>query len=61
MSLAPIVCCSSRDHSKFRFSYVAWVIKCLEGLSEGARGELALILEASVRQGRVCGGLWVVG
>ncbi|KAG5050461.1 hypothetical protein JHK85_011564 [Glycine max] len=52
VSLAPIVCCSSRDHSKFRFSYVAWVIKCLEGLSEGARGELALILEASVRQGR---------
>ena len=41
VSLAPIVCFPPRDRSKFRFSYVAWVIKCLEGLNEGVKEELA--------------------
>ncbi|KAL2339739.1 hypothetical protein Fmac_007679 [Flemingia macrophylla] len=63
VSLAPIVCFPPGDHSKFRFSYVAGVIKCLEGMKKAAREELALILEASVRQGRVCRvyGLWRKG
>ncbi|ESW09462.1 hypothetical protein PHAVU_009G129300 [Phaseolus vulgaris] len=63
VSLAPIVCLSPGNDSKFRFSYVAWVIKCLERMSEVAREELARILEASVRQSRVCRafGLWSEG
>ncbi|XP_020211147.1 uncharacterized protein LOC109795977 [Cajanus cajan] len=63
VSLVPIVCFPPGDHSKFRFSYVARVIKCLEGMNEVAREELALILEASVRQGRMCRvyGLWSEG
>ncbi|XP_027339248.1 protein translocase subunit SECA2, chloroplastic isoform X2 [Abrus precatorius] len=63
VSLVPVVCFPPGNCSKFKFSYVAWVIKCLEGMNEDARGELALIIEASVRQGRVCSvyGLWSEG
>lgn len=61
LSLVPIVSFSN-SNSKFRFSYVARVIKCLEGMDEVSREGLALVLEASVRQGsrRVCRvyGLW---
>ncbi|KAK7351098.1 hypothetical protein VNO77_10280 [Canavalia gladiata] len=63
VSLAPIVCFPPGNCSKFKFSYVAWVMKCLEGMNDVAREELALILEASVRQSRVCRvyGLWSEG
>ncbi|MED6186302.1 hypothetical protein PIB30_065405 [Stylosanthes scabra] len=46
--------------SKFNFSYVARIMECLEGIKEVEREELALILEASMRQGRVSRvyGLW---
>ncbi|KAJ1400094.1 hypothetical protein SESBI_29820 [Sesbania bispinosa] len=45
----------------FRFSYVARIINCLEGMNEDVREGLGLILEVSVRQGsKVCRvfGLW---
>ncbi|RDX64969.1 Protein translocase subunit SECA2, chloroplastic, partial [Mucuna pruriens] len=63
VSLTPIVCFPPGDHSKFKFSYVARVMACLEGMNDVAREELALILEASVRQGRICRvyGLWSEG
>ncbi|CAK8567401.1 unnamed protein product [Lathyrus sativus] len=60
VSIAPVVTLSPVSDSKFKFSYVAWVIKCLEGMNEVVREGLGLILEASVRQGRFCRvyGLW---
>ncbi|XP_058786919.1 uncharacterized protein LOC131661399 isoform X2 [Vicia villosa] len=65
VSLVPIVSLVLVSDSKFKFSYVAWVIKCLEGMNDVAREGLGLILEGSVRQGRFCRvyGLWseVVG
>jgi len=65
VSLAPIITLSPVTDSKFKFSYVAWVIKCLEEMNEVVREGLGFILEASVRQSRLCRvyGLWseVVG
>ncbi|CAJ2667700.1 unnamed protein product [Trifolium pratense] len=60
VSLVPVVTLPPVSELKFKFSYVAWVIKCLEGLNEAARDALCLILEASVRQSRICRvyGLW---
>lgn len=65
VSLFRIISLPPVSDSKFKFSYVARVIKCLEEMDEVLREGLALILEASVRQSRVCRvyGLWcdVVG
>ncbi|CAI8598328.1 unnamed protein product [Vicia faba] len=65
VSLVPVVSLVLVSDLKFKFSYVAWVIKCLEGMNEVVREGLGLILEGSVRQGRLCRvyGLWseVVG
>ncbi|GAU25904.1 hypothetical protein TSUD_376230 [Trifolium subterraneum] len=60
VSLVPIVTLPTVSDLKFKFSYVAWIIKCLEGLNEVVRDGLCLILEASVRRGWFCRvyGLW---
>ncbi|KAK7410624.1 hypothetical protein VNO78_01563 [Psophocarpus tetragonolobus] len=63
VTLAPIFPFPRPAPSTFYFSYIAWVINCLEGMNQGAREELALILQASVRQARMCKvyGLWSDG
>ncbi|CAL0319428.1 unnamed protein product [Lupinus luteus] len=62
LSLVPVVSLPSIvNDSKFRFSYVARIIKCLEGMKEVEREGLILILEASERRRRkMCRvyGLW---
>ncbi|KAE9608956.1 putative [Myosin heavy-chain] kinase transcription factor WD40-like family [Lupinus albus] len=62
LSLVPVVSLPSIvNDSKFRFSYVARIIKCLERMKEVEREGLILILEASERRRRrMCRvyGLW---
>ncbi|KAI4337854.1 hypothetical protein L6164_016223 [Bauhinia variegata] len=60
LSLAPIVSLPPTSNSKFRFCYVARIMKCLQGMKEAEREELALILKVSSKQNRICKvyGLW---
>lgn len=60
LSLVPIVSLPPVSHSKFKYSYVAQIIMCLEGMKEAQREELALILKVPMKQNRICKvyGLW---
>ncbi|KAJ7959173.1 Protein translocase subunit SecA [Quillaja saponaria] len=60
LSLAQIVSLPSVNDSKFKFSYVALMMKCLDGMKEEERNELGLILRVSTKLSRICKayGLW---
>lgn len=60
LSLFPVISLPHDGNVKFKLSYVARIMMCLQGMEEAQREELAFILKASMKLNRICKvyGLW---